>query len=66
MPGEAVDEEWEHRTGHAHAMLRYGLMSRPAASIEPELAPEDERARLLWETERKRTTTGSNRYDWGN
>jgi hypothetical protein len=65
MPGEAVDEEWEHRTGHAHAMLRYGLMSRPPASPEPEQIPEDPRARFLYEVEKRRdSSTGTDRYDW--
>ena len=32
FPGEAVDQVWEHNFGHAHAALRYGLMSRPQRS----------------------------------
>ena len=44
LPGEAVEEEWEHREGHAHAMLRYALMSRPRATKEPIPLPEDARA----------------------
>lgn len=44
LPGEAVDERWEHDEGHAHAMLRYALMSRPRATKEPTKLPEDARA----------------------
>lgn len=39
LPGEAVSEEWESREGHAHAMLRYALMSRPAPSEKPAYVP---------------------------
>lgn len=35
FPGEAVDQEWESREGHAHAMLRYALMSRPKPADRP-------------------------------
>jgi PBSX family phage terminase large subunit len=42
--GEAVDPKWEGAHGHAHAMLRYGVMSRPAPSALPEPEPTDERA----------------------
>jgi hypothetical protein len=34
--GEAVDRRWEGEHGHAVASLRYGAMSRPAPSKEPE------------------------------
>jgi len=34
--GEAVDSKWEGAHGHAHAMLRYGVLSRPAPSTMPE------------------------------
>jgi hypothetical protein len=33
--GKAVDANWEHEHGHAHAALRYGAMSRPSPSAEP-------------------------------
>jgi hypothetical protein len=36
FPGEAVDQAWEGEHGHAHAALRYGLMSRPSPSRKPE------------------------------
>lgn len=39
-PGEAVDMGWEQSHGHAHAAYRYGLMSRPSSSKEPEKMPQ--------------------------
>ena len=33
---EKVDPEWESRYGHAVAMCRYALMSRPSPNAEPE------------------------------
>jgi hypothetical protein len=54
FPGEAVDHEWESRHGHAHASLRYGLMSRPSASEAAPWEPEDPRANFLWQIEQKR------------
>lgn len=38
--GEIIDPEWEGRHGHAIAALRYGAMTRPQPSNEPN--PEDE------------------------
>jgi Terminase large subunit, T4likevirus-type, N-terminal len=35
-PGEAVAVKWESRQGHAHAALRYGAMTRPSPSEEPQ------------------------------
>jgi phage terminase large subunit-like protein len=35
-PLEAVAVKWEGAHGHAHAACRYGAMSRPGASSEPE------------------------------
>jgi hypothetical protein len=35
LAGKAVKKEWERQHGHAHAALRYGVMSRPGASHEP-------------------------------
>lgn len=43
FPGEAVDMEWESSHGHAHAAVRYGLMSRPLPSVEPKAEPTDPR-----------------------
>jgi len=54
FPGEAVDQPWESEHGHAHAMLRYGMMSRPGPSTQPEKIPEDPRAEALWRHERRR------------
>jgi hypothetical protein len=40
--------QWESDHGHAHAALRYGLMSRPAPSLPVlDLRLEDERAEAL-------------------
>lgn len=46
-PGEAVAVKWEGRKGHAHASLRYGVMSRPSPSDfkHPEPDWTDEAAR---------------------
>jgi hypothetical protein len=52
-PGEAVDQEWESREGHAHAAARYALMSRPSPGLEPKPIPTDPRARLLYEHEQR-------------
>lgn len=38
--GEMVDPEWEGRHGHAIAAARYGVLSRPDASKEPEPEPD--------------------------
>ena len=48
FPGEAVEQQWESDHGHAHAALRYGLMSRPGPSgpIE-DLTRDDERSEAL-------------------
>lgn len=45
--GEIVDPEWETQYGHAHAALRYGVLSRPGASTPPEVEPEDPRMDFL-------------------
>jgi hypothetical protein len=46
-PGEAVAVKWEGPKGHAHASLRYGVLSRPAPSEEPDQPLDDPRAELL-------------------
>jgi hypothetical protein len=64
---EIVDPDWESRHGHAHAAARYGAMSRPRPSgPEPEAIPEDPRARLLYEVEKRRDseTYYADRYVW--
>ena len=48
FPGEAVDQVWEHNFGHAHAALRYGLMSRPSDSPRPTKLVDEPR-RQRWE-----------------
>jgi len=48
--GEIVDPEWESRSGHAAAMARYAVMSRPEASERPEPVIDDPRARALRES----------------
>ncbi|HEY6107832.1 MAG TPA: terminase family protein [Gemmatimonadales bacterium] len=53
FPGEAVDKAWEHSAGHAHAALRYGLMSWPGASRTPEKIPDDPRAALMQRIEKR-------------
>jgi hypothetical protein len=48
FPGEAVEQLWESDHGHAHAALRYGLMSRPGPSPGlPDKPLDDERAEAL-------------------
>lgn len=50
FPGEAVDQVWEGEHGHAHAALRYGLLSRgPLAdpSGRPVVESDDPRVRML-------------------
>ena len=56
--GEIVDPDWESAYGHAHAALRYGVMSRPDASNELERPPEDLRTLAIREYE-KRIEDGS-------
>lgn len=49
LPGEAVDFTWESKRGHAHAALRYAMMSRTTGTREPENIPEvGTRAYVLW------------------
>jgi hypothetical protein len=40
--GEIIDPEWEGPNGHAVAMARYAVMSKPAASVEPEKSLREE------------------------
>lgn len=44
LPGEAVDRDWERESGHAHASLRYGMLSRPSPSLEVRQPLDDPRA----------------------
>jgi hypothetical protein len=61
--GEMVDPDWEGRHGHAVAAARYGAMSRPGASEEPERVPDDPRLELLQRVERSRTESAT-RFEW--
>jgi len=45
--GEVVDPAWETAYGHAHAALRYGVMSRPDPSEELHFPPDDPRLAFL-------------------
>jgi hypothetical protein len=56
--GEIVDPDWEGPYGHAHAALRYGVMSRPEASVEPAVPYDDPRLELLARYEKR-----MNEYD---
>lgn len=51
--GEITDPKWESTHGHAVAALRYGALAWLSASDETEQPPDDPRARLLWEHERR-------------
>lgn len=51
--GEVVDDTWESAYGHAHAALRYGVMSRPDASEKPDERDWDPRSIALREYEKK-------------
>lgn len=68
-PGEAVAVNWEHNH-HAHASIRYGLMSRPSPSLEPpdpnaHLTPPDSeavlKARWLERVEQERNNESQSR-----
>lgn len=45
--GELVDPQWESRHGHAVAMARYAVMTRPDASTAPPVYPDDPRVAAL-------------------
>lgn len=64
LPGEAVDRDWERSKGHAHASLRYGVLSRPGPSTEPPAVPDDPRARLALRIDERRDTKSARRYSW--
>lgn len=54
--GEIVDPDWEGKSGHAVAALRYGCMSRPNPTPPPPDDDEDPRVELLRKAERNRET----------
>lgn len=64
-PGEAVAGKWESAHGHAHAALRYGLMTRPSPSKEPDRPLDDPRAEMLrqYHKQREATSTSRPRYE---
>jgi Terminase large subunit, T4likevirus-type, N-terminal len=45
--GEKIDPDWESRSGHAVAMARYAVMSKPDASTEPPPEEEEPRVRFV-------------------
>ena len=49
--GEKVDDTWESQYGHAHAALRYGVLTWPDASKVPGHVPDDLRTLALMEYE---------------
>lgn len=57
--GECIDGDFEKRRGHALAACRYGAMSRPSPSDEPEIPPDDPRTIAIMEYE-KRINAGRN------
>ena len=44
--GEKVDQVWEQRNGHAAAMCRYAVLTRPSPSEQPQSEELDPRVRL--------------------
>lgn len=67
FPGEAIDGDWESNHGHAHAMLRYGMMSMPRASMQESQPLDDPRAELMQKNEQefqRRQTSGSGRFEF--
>jgi len=61
--GEAIAGDWESREGHAIAALRYGVLSRPAPSKEPEPVIADPREALIARRMAKRERAQRNQYD---
>lgn len=47
LGGEIIDPEWESRHGHAVAMCRYAVMTRPDPSPAPAPVPESQQAEAL-------------------
>lgn len=52
--GEKVDPAWEGKHGHSLAACRYGAMSRPGPSKEPEQPLEDPRAEHMRQLRKRR------------
>ena len=51
--GEIVDEVWESQYGHAHAALRYGMLTWPDASKQRPATPVDSRTMALLAYEKR-------------
>jgi len=51
--GEKVDDLWESQTGHAHAALRYGVLTWPDASDWHPDIPNDPRTIAILEHEKR-------------
>ena len=47
LAGEIVDDTWEGNSGHAHAALRYGMLTWPDSSDMPAAVYSDPRVALL-------------------
>lgn len=63
--GEIVDPQWESRHGHAVAMCRYAVMTRPGPSEEPERppqTPEEIRQVRLDEIRKRRASRHEDEY----
>jgi hypothetical protein len=55
--GEKIDPVWESQYGHAAAMCRYAVMSKPDPSTRPEPVVDDPRLELLLKVEKRRAAT---------
>lgn len=60
--GEIVDPVWESRHGHAVAMARYAVMTRPGPSEKPDEPLEDPRAELVRQRDLELDSPGRRRY----
>lgn len=60
--GEKINPQWESRHGHAVAMCRYAVMSRPGPSEKPYEPLHDPRAERLRQIEEQRDETVA--YRW--
>lgn len=55
--GEKIDPEWESDNGHAVAMARYAVMTRPSPSKEPRKPLADARAEYLRQVNEREAKT---------
>lgn len=61
--GEKIDPAWEGQYGHAVAMARYAVMTRPSPSVEPPQQIDDPRVELMVKNEaRHRAGWAPNRF----